>query len=280
MQQMIRFSLVVATCGRTAEVTTFLASVLCQRRDDVEVILVDQNADDRLLPVIEEVQGRLTIRHLRTADRNASAARNLGLDAAQGEIVAFPDDDCWYPENLLDGVDQWFKASPQYSIMSVGAVDDEGIPSGNRWIQNSCDISPWNSLRTTFCSSLFLSAIEESRRIRFDPMLARGEETDFVLRLLAAGVRGRFDRSLSVRHPRRDMMSGTVSRERAISYGAGMGRLVRRHSLTVLWTVLVVYDLIRVGFVVLRGRPSDAVFCFAHATGLFKGFLLPEGSYD
>jgi glycosyltransferase involved in cell wall biosynthesis len=277
---MIRFSLVVATCGRTTEVTTFLASVLCQRRDDVEVILVDQNADDRLLPVIEEVQGSLRIRHLRTVDQNASAARNLGLDAAQGEIVAFPDDDCWYPDNLLDGVDQWFKASPQYSILAVGAVDDEGIPSGNRWIQNSCDIRSWNSLRTTFCSSLFLSAIEESRRVRFDPMLARGEETDFILRLLATGVRGRFDRSLCVRHPRRDMMSGTVSRERAISYGAGMGRLVRRHSLTVLWTVLVVYDLIRVGFVVLRGRPNDAVFCFAHATGLFKGFLLPEGSYD
>jgi len=55
---MIRFSLVVATCGRTTEVTTFLASVLCQRRNDIEVILVDQNADDRLLPVMEEVQGK------------------------------------------------------------------------------------------------------------------------------------------------------------------------------------------------------------------------------
>jgi glycosyltransferase involved in cell wall biosynthesis len=279
-QRMIRFSLVVATCGRTTEVKTLLSSVLCQRRHDIEVILVDQNADDRLLPVIEEVQGGLTIRHLRTENRNASAARNLGLDAAQGEIVAFPDDDCWYPDHLLDGVDQWFKTSPQHSVLAVGAIDDEGIPSGNRWIQDSCEIKPWNSLRTTFCSSLFLSAVEESRSVRFDPMLARGEETDFILRLLDTGLRGRFDRSLFVRHPRRDMMSGTVSRKRAVSYGAGMGRLVRRHSLIVLWTALVAYDLMRAGLVVLRGRPGDAVFCFAHATGLFKGFVLPEGSYD
>jgi glycosyltransferase involved in cell wall biosynthesis len=280
MQHMIRFSLVVATCGRTTEVATLLASVLSQRRDDIEVILVDQNADDRLLPAIEEVQGRLTIRHLRTTDRNVSAARNLGLDAAQGEIVAFPDDDCWYPDNLLDGVDQWFKMSAQYSVLAVGAVDDEGIPSGNRWIQNACDITPWNSLRTTFCSSLFLSAVEESRRVRFDSRISRGEETDFILRLLDTGLRGRFDRRLCVRHPRRDMMSGTVSRERAVSYGAGMGRLVRRHSLTVLWAALVIYDLARASMVILRGRPGDAVFCFAHATGLFKGFVLPEGSYD
>ena len=277
---MIRFSLVVATYGRTTEVTTLLASVLCQHRNDIEVILIDQNADDRLLPVIEEVQGHLTIRHLRTEKRNVSAARNLGLDAAQGEIVAFPDDDCWYPDNLLDGVDQWFKTSPQYSVLAVGAIDDEGTPSGNRWIQDSCEITPWNSLRTTFCSSLFISAVEESRGVRFDPMIVRGEETDFILRLLNTGLRGRFDRSLCVRHPRRDMMSGTVSRQRAISYGAGMGRLVRRHSLTALWTVLVAYDLVRAGLVVLRGRPSDAAFCFAHAMGLFKGFVLPEGSYD
>jgi glycosyltransferase involved in cell wall biosynthesis len=277
---MIRFSLVVATCGRTTEVTTLLASVLCQRRNDIEVILVDQNADDRLLPVIEAVEGRLIIRHLRTEKRNVSAARNLGLDAARGEIVAFPDDDCWYPDNLLDGVDRWFKMSPQYSVLAVGAIDDDGIASGNRWIQDSCDITPWNSLRTTFCSSLFISAVEASRRVRFDPMIVRGEETDFILRLLDTGLHGRFDRSLYVRHPRRDMMSGTVSRQRAISYGAGMGRLVRRHSLTALWTALVAYDLVRAGLVVLRGRPSDAIFCFAHATGLFKGFVLPEGSYD
>jgi hypothetical protein len=76
------------------------------------------------------------------------------------------------------------------------------------------------------------------------------------------------------------MMSGTVSKERAISYGAGMGRLVRRHSLAVLWTALVIYDLVRAGVVVLRGRPGDAAFCFAHATGLFKGFVFPEGAYD
>ena len=75
-------------------------------------------------------------------------------------------------------------------------------------------------------------------------------------------------------------MSGTVSRERAVSYGAGMGRLVRRHSLTVLWTGLVAYDLARAALVALRGRPGDAVFCFAHATGLLKGFMLPGGSYD
>jgi glycosyltransferase involved in cell wall biosynthesis len=277
---MIRFSLVVATYGRTTEIATFLASVVRQRRDDIEIILVDQNADDRLMEAIVAVEDRLTIRHIRTAVRNVSAARNLGLDAARGEIVAFPDDDCWYPDHLLDRIDQWFGRFPQYSILAVGAVDDEGIPSGNRWIQSSCEINPWNSLRTTFCSSLFVSAVAESRKVRFDPRIARGEETDFILRLLTTGVRGRFDRSLSIRHPRRDMLSGTVSKERAVSYGAGMGRLVRRHSLTALWAILLAYDLIRAGLVVLRGRPADAVFCVAHARGLFKGFMLPEGSYE
>ena len=55
------------------------------------------------------------------------------------------------------------------------------------------------------------------------PKLNRGEETDFILRLLATGLRGRFDRGLHIHHPRRDMLSGTVSLERAKKYGAAMG---------------------------------------------------------
>ena len=111
--------------------------------------------------------------------------------------------------------------------------------------------------------------------MRFDPKLNRGEETDFILRLLATGLRGRFDRKLHIHHPRRDMLSGTVSRERARSYGAGMGRLVRRHSLLLLWFGLLSYDLARALLVSARGQFVNAGFCFAHAEGLVPGLRSP-----
>jgi glycosyltransferase involved in cell wall biosynthesis len=275
---MPRFSLIVPTLGRTKEAAELFASLVDQNRSDLELIVVDQNDDERIVPLLEALPTVIAVRHLRLQEKNPSAARNAGLAVSSGEIVAFPDDDCWYPPHLLNRVDAWFRENPRYSVLAVGALDDAGVPSGNRWIQDACDISPVNVLRTTFCSSLFVSERARSRGVYFDPKLNRGEETDFILRLLATGLRGRFDRRLHIHHPRRDMLSGTVSRARAKSYGAGMGRLVRRHSLIFLWLGLLTYDLARALLVSARGQFVNASFCFAHAEGLFRGFILPEST--
>ena len=277
---MPRFSLIIPTLGRTTELSELFASIVNQKRNDVELIVVDQNDDDRVVPLLHGVPSDVTVLHLRLKEKGQSAARNAGLEISSGEIIAFPDDDCWYPASLLDRVDDWFRKNQEYAVLAVGALDNDGVSSGNRWIQDACDISPVNVLRTTFCSSLFVSGLARSRRVRFDPQMNRGEETDFILRLLATGLRGRFDRALHIHHPRRDMLSGTVSRERARSYGAGMGRLVRRHSLVLLWFGLLSYDLARALMVSARGQFVNAGFCFAHAEGLLRGFILPESSFE
>ena len=93
----MRFSLIVATLGRSREIGELLESLLAQGRDDLEVIIVDQNADDRVAPILAPYASRLRLTHLRSSIRNANHARNLGLRAAQGEIVTFPDDDCLWP---------------------------------------------------------------------------------------------------------------------------------------------------------------------------------------
>ncbi|MDX6462164.1 MAG: hypothetical protein QOH35_5170 [Acidobacteriaceae bacterium] len=277
---MPRFSLIVPTLGRTKEVDELFASLVDQNRRDLELIVVDQNEDERIVPLVEALPAGISVRHLRLREKNPSAARNAGLAVSSGAIVAFPDDDCWYPPHLLDRVDAWFRENPEYSVLAVGALDNAGVPSGNRWIQGACDISSLNVLRTTFCSSLFVSGLACYRGVYFDPKLNRGEETDFILRLLGTGLRGRFDRKFHIHHPRRDMLSGTVSRARAKSYGAGMGRLVRRHSLVLLWFGLLTYDLVRALVVSARGQFVNAGFCFAHAEGLFRGFILPESNYE
>jgi hypothetical protein len=202
------------------------------------------------------------------------------MDRACGEIIAFPDDDCWYPFDLLRQVENWFRDNPKYDILAVGANDEHGVPSGNRWIQRRCDIRPVNALRTTFCNSLFLRRKALPASIRFDESLFQGEETDYILNLLKSGLRGRFDRTFYVCHPRRDMLSGTVSHSRAHKYGQGMGRLVRRHSLSLLWIALLGYDLLRALAVVLKGNFSNAGFCLAHAHGLFRGFVHDNPQQD
>lgn len=270
---MPRFSLIIPTVGRTVELKKMLESAANQRPVNCEIIIVDQNDDARVDSLLSGFSADIPVLHLRLEAKNPSVARNVGLGRASGEIIAFPDDDCSYPADLLRQVDNWFRDNPDYDILAVGANDEHGVPSGNRWIQRKCNIRPVNALRTTFCNSLFLRRKSLPGSIHFDESLFPGEETDYILNLLKAGLRGRFDGTLHVCHPRRDMLSGTVSPNRARKYGQGMGRLVRRHSLSLLWIALLAYDLMRALAVALRGNIRNAGFCLAHAHGLFRGFV-------
>ena len=90
-------SLVVATYGRGKELQPLMTSLAMQTDRRFEVIVVDQNADDRIDSVLEVARGSgLTVHHLHLDTPGLSSARNLGTALARGCIVAYPDDDCWY----------------------------------------------------------------------------------------------------------------------------------------------------------------------------------------
>jgi hypothetical protein len=79
------------------------------------------------------------------------------------------------------------------------------------------------------------------------------------------------------------MLSYGVPRGRAVSYGCGMGHVLRKHSLFWLWIGLLTYDILRGIVVVLLGRLPAASLCFAHAWGLVRGFssgLVPRIKVD
>ena len=154
--------------------------------------------------------------------------------------------------------------------------------SGNRWLQDNCDIRPINAFRTTFSSSLFVKR-EMAAKQQFDVELGigsgtpfgSGEETDYVLRLIEAGARGRFDRTRNIIHPRRDMLSGSGPTSRAWSYGFGMGHLLRIHSLSGLWASFITYNLARAGWALGLGNVNGAELCAAQTKGLWKGYGEP-----
>src|SRR5262245_10227082 len=99
--------LVVATIGRQAELTRFIHSVKQQAPVGARVIVVDQNPDDRLDEVLVR-ERELEIVHLRAAP-SASRARSIGQAQASAPVVAWPDDDCVYPDELLRHVLETFE---------------------------------------------------------------------------------------------------------------------------------------------------------------------------
>ena len=81
-------------------------SVRAQTFSNWELILVDDGSRDRSPAIaqshVDADPARVRcLRHPAHANRGMSASRNLGLDAARGELIAFLDgDDVWVPEKL------------------------------------------------------------------------------------------------------------------------------------------------------------------------------------
>jgi glycosyltransferase involved in cell wall biosynthesis len=278
---MQKISLVIATIGRVNELEVLFKSISSQSYPLLECIVVDQNVDDRLRETLDSWSRVLSIRRLRSTP-GLSRARNVGLKYADGDIVAFPDDDCWYADSLLHDVAGWFESHPDYGILTVGAEDQAGVSSGNRWIQSHCEIEPINAFRTTFSSTIFVRRSAAAREVRFDESLgvgagtaySCGEETDYILELLKKGERGYFDRRLHIYHPKRDMLSGQVDQARAAAYGRGMGYVLRKHSHMAIWLGFMAYDLVRSAVVAIKGEGRAASLCLHHGMGVASGYLV------
>jgi glycosyltransferase involved in cell wall biosynthesis len=276
---MAKFSLITATKDRSVELARLISSLDEQAIGDYELIVVDQNEDERLAPILAKSRRKDKIQRVRSSP-GISRARNAGLTVARGEIVAFPDDDCWYPVETLKNVSDWFDANPEYDILSVTSRDTNGEKSGNRWHIQSCDLSSLNIFRTSVSYCFFVRWTEKMRQIRFDHDLGlggnspyrSGEDTDFLLTAMNRGVRGRFEAKWHIGHPRKDVRSESVTADRTYQYGLGMGRVQKKHRMTTLWCGFVLYDMLRAGVMTAVGRKQAASLWYAHGRGLFKAF--------
>jgi len=274
----VRFSLVLATVHRVTELERMITSLAAQTYKNFELILVDQNSDDRLIPVVERWKGNLPLIHLRTGP-GLSKARNLGLTFTRGELVGFPDDDCWYPQDCLVRISEWFDRFPEYSLLSTCARDETGDEVASRWPLQPCVIDRRSVLMTCISFCLFVRRQSVVDAGGFDEGMGLGsgtpfqsaEESDLALRVIARGERGWFEKSISVHHPRKDPASAPA--ERAFHYGLGFGYLLRKHHYGIkVW----LYHVLRACGGVVRGifraRLREARFYWNSARGRIAGY--------
>jgi glycosyltransferase involved in cell wall biosynthesis len=280
---MTRFSLVVATRGRTTELDALLESLAAQgwRREALEVLVVDQNGDERLAPVVAAHAARgLDVRRFRSTVNNACHARNLGLAAAQGAILGFPDDDCIYPAGVLDQVHAAFAADPALAVLTGPAASPQGGLGSGRWRQDAGPITPENVWTSVIEFNLFLRREVALALGGFDDRLGPGtrfgsaEGNDLVLRALRAGHRARYDPALRILHP--DKRLTEVARARAAAYGRGLGFVLRRHAVGArVWLPYIIRPFGGMLLSAARGRFGDAAYYWGSLTGRLAGLLSP-----
>lgn len=276
-----RFSLIVATRGRDADVGVLLDSLCAQGRDDLEVIVVDQNADDRLAPILARFADLLPIAHRRSARAHANHARNLGLAEARGAIVAFPDDDCILPPGVLDRVDAAFAADPALAVLTGPAASPAGGLGSGRWRTEGGPITLANLWTSVIEFNLFLKRDVARALGGFDERMGPGtdwgsaEGNDLVARAIRAGHRARYDPGLRIVHP--DKRLTPVAVERARLYGAGLGVALRRHAPGIgVWLPFFIRPLGGLVLAALKRDHLQAAYYLATFRGRLAGFLARE----
>src|SRR5262245_42844217 len=150
----MRYSILLATVDREKEVANFLPSLAAQTWRDFELIVVDQNPDDRLASLLDPYRNQFPIRRIRCG-RGHSRAFNAGLECATGDVVAFPDDDCWYDPDLLERVAKLFEAHPDWDGVTGREVVEPGFTSGGRWDPRPGVVTPNNIWRRAISFTIF-----------------------------------------------------------------------------------------------------------------------------
>ncbi|ODU99297.1 MAG: hypothetical protein ABT23_14035 [Thiobacillus sp. SCN 63-57] len=200
-------SLILATYGRAEELGRAVDSFLSQTDRGFELIIVDQNPDERLAPFVEQArEGGLDVRHVRMDTPGLSAARNLGISLARHDILAFPDDDCWYEDRVIEHVRRAFLEGEALGGMIGCWVEQAGeaAPGQAYFLEHDA----WREFRGGHASSisLFLDRKLFESLGGFDERLGVGqwygaaEEIDFILRALASGAHLRYCPEIRVHH--------------------------------------------------------------------------------
>jgi glycosyltransferase involved in cell wall biosynthesis len=154
-----------------------LSSILAQSLPPCEILVVDGHSTDRTAAIARAFAG---VRYLRQPDEGLANARNLGIAAARGELIAFLDhDDLWAPEKLRTQA-RWMADDPElgYTTTLLRFVAEAGAAP-----RPTADGAAMHAPRPGCTPSALLARRELFDRIgRFDPAYAIGCDADWFTR--------------------------------------------------------------------------------------------------
>ncbi len=233
----MKFGLILCTLGRDKEVESLLKSLLNQSYKNFYLIVVDQNKDNKIDSILKKYKNKIIIKHLKVNFKGLSKARNYGLKYIEKDtdVVAFPDDDCEYPKNLLLKIAKFLKKNTNYSFITGISIDRNGYMTNGKFKTNPTEINKLNLLETAISYTIFIRSYCLND-IRFDENLGVGskfgstEESDFIYQLLEKKCKGfYFPGLVKVIHPEKGNLCNDKFVNRSSYYALGLGAFFKKN---------------------------------------------------
>lgn len=227
----IQFSLIVATYGRLHEVENLLLSLDSQTLPSelFEIIIVDQNDNINLSPIINKYKKKLNIEHIHSKKKGLSYNRNIGLKNSSGKYVCFPDDDCTYYPDTLSTVLKCFDEKSANTLF--GAIRDRATGENiiRKWPKADKEVTRLNFFNLYSSITVFTKL----KDFKFNEDLGVGcyfgscEDSDYCYRLIKEQGNSYYCSNIEVWHPKQSITHFT--KEKNISYGLGFGAFCAVH---------------------------------------------------
>jgi len=208
-----------------------------------KLVVVDNGSTDETHRVIDSFHGRLPLHFIVQPKLGKNCALNAGLEAVEGDLVVFTDDDAFPRPDWLIQLRQAADNHSAYSVFGGAVVPrwEVAPPSWIDWVhlgptftltdpaQPDAPIAPY----LVFGPNMAIRANLFQSGVRFDPSIGprgsdypMGSETELLLRLDRQGHKAWHVGSAVVEHLiREEQLTTTWVFKRAIRYGRGFYRL-------------------------------------------------------
>lgn len=174
-------SVIIPSYNRAHCIRKSIESVLAQTYDDIELIIVDDGSTDGTRELVESINDS-RIRYIYQKNAGACAARNHGIDMANGEFIAFQDsDDIWLPRKL----ERQMSILQEYPDVDIVVCQTECVKLDNSVFVSMQDckegIIPMSQGPFGISTQVILMRKCVSNKVRFDIKVTRYQDLDYML---------------------------------------------------------------------------------------------------
>jgi glycosyltransferase involved in cell wall biosynthesis len=279
-------SLILATLGRDIELVRFLNSLVAQTYQNFELIIIDQNKDKKIDPIVEKYLNCFSVNHIKVDFSGLAKARDYGIYFASGRIIAFPDDDCVYEIDVLEKVVGEFERRKTLSILACGSYD---------FGKTKFSIGE-NSRKSGKFSRLKMMGIEFTHFFNFSKISREDfyldhnfgigskyfamEGFELLYRLMRTGNKAFYTPDIRIYHSNREMEDYAVGGDRNFKVYLGMGAFIRKFAnecdafmLYYILRKMFIAPVFKMMLAVFVLNPKKLSYAYNNLIGIWQGFF-------
>ena len=186
-----KVSVIIPVYNGAKYIQTAIESILNQTYTNYEIIVIDDGSTDETREKLKPYWDK--IRYLYQENQGSAAARNVGIELAKGELIAFLDaDDYWLLSEKLEKQVACFQENRSLGCINTGwqIVDDRGkhIQTVQPWHKApKLDLETWLKKKCVLTSAMIFRREWLEKVGGFDQELRQSHDVDLILRLSLAG---------------------------------------------------------------------------------------------